>query len=38
MKVSNVESIEFKVKTKSHTTKWGYGKYGDEHDEVQGNS
>lgn len=36
MKVSNVESIEFMVKTKSHTTKWGYGKYGDQHDEVQG--
>ncbi len=36
MKITNVETISFKVKTRSHPTRWGYGVVGDERDEVHG--
>ena len=36
MKISNVEVISFMGRTRSHRTKWGYGVWGEERDEVQG--
>ncbi|MDA1279451.1 MAG: enolase [Chloroflexi bacterium] len=36
MKISNVEVISFSGKTRFHRTRWGYGVWGEERDEVQG--
>jgi len=35
MKITDVKIISFKAKSRLSTTKWGYGVWGEEHDEVQ---
>lgn len=35
MKITNVEAISFVTKSRAHPTKWGYGVWSEERDEVQ---
>ena len=35
MKITDVEVIEFKVRTRGRRTRWGYGEWGEEHDTTQ---
>ncbi len=35
MKITDVQAIEFRLPTRSHGTKWGYGTYGEQRDGVQ---
>ncbi len=35
MKITNVEAISFIAKTRFHRTRWGYGVWGEERDEIQ---
>ena len=35
MKISNIEVIRFRITTQTHPTKWGYARWGEEHETTQ---
>jgi hypothetical protein len=35
MKITDIKIISFKARTRATPTKWGYGVWGEEHDDIQ---